>query len=53
MTIKDYNMKLHPLFELLLNPFAGAAGVSMLSIMFYIGIALCIMVIILERSFHD
>lgn len=44
---------MHPLFELLLNPFAGAAGMNLIAIMFYIAVALCVLVAILERSFKQ
>lgn len=44
---------MHPILELLLNPFAGAAGMNLLAIMFYIGMAMCALVIMVERSFHE
>lgn len=44
---------MHPLLELILNPFAGAAGVNLIAIMFYIAVALCALVAIIERSFKQ
>ena len=39
-----------PLFELILNPFAGGAGFILLSFMFYTCIALCLLVWAVERN---
>lgn len=44
---------MQPFYELILNPFAGAAGVNMISIMFYVALIMGCMVAIIERSFHD
>ena len=40
------------LLELILNPFAGAAGFNLISAMFYLAIAGCVFIAIIERSFH-
>jgi len=40
-----------PILELILNPFAGAAGFNLVSFMFYLTLALLACVWILERSF--
>jgi len=41
------------LLELILNPFAGAAGFNLVSVMFYLIIAGCCFVAVLERSFKQ
>lgn len=46
-------MTIHPLITLLLNPFAGPAGFNLLSAGFYLAIALCVLVALIERSFHN
>lgn len=42
---------MHPFFELLLNPFAGAAGFNLVSFMFYLGLAMLAGLAIFERKF--
>lgn len=41
---------MHPLLELLLNPFAGTAGFNLIAVMFYIALVLLALVAILERT---
>lgn len=38
------------MFELLFNPFAGAAGFNLIAFMVYVTLALCAFVAVLERS---
>lgn len=44
---------MHPLLTIILNPFAGAAGFNLVSVMFYLLIAACIFTAIVERSFKQ
>ena len=45
-------MTLHPILELLFNPFAGPAGLNLISVMTYITIALLVLMAVIERNFH-
>ncbi len=40
---------MHPMFELLLNPTAGAAGFNLISVVFYSAIMVCIFLALLEN----
>lgn len=42
---------MHPLFTLLFDPTAGAAGFNLIACMFYIMIALAVLACVVERSF--
>lgn len=39
---------MHPVFELILNPVAGPAGFNLVSVMFYVMIALCVVGAVVE-----
>lgn len=40
---------MHPALELILNPAAGPAGFNLISVMFYVMVALCVAGAIIER----
>lgn len=44
---------MHPLLELILNPFAGAAGFNLLACMFYLSLVLIALVALVERSLRS